>query len=1274
MNWGLMMREAFSILNMNFGIPHRQNTLESPQMKHLRFLALFVFAISISYASGNEAVKQIRVFVSDQATLDRIWSSGIDHEGSEGKVGGWMTFIAGSEELNQLRNKAIGYEIIVEDLASYYASRLAPGPVNALGFGFGSMGGYYTYAEIGQQLDSLRLLYPNLITAKQTVGTSIQNRPIWAVKMTANPGGAPARPQVHLNALTHAREPAGMMSLFYFMWYLVENYGSNPEVTYLLNNRELWFIPMLNPDGYVYNQSTNPGGGGMWRKNRRLNGDGTYGVDLNRNYGFQWGYDNSGSSNTPSSDTYRGTGPFSEPETQAIRDFCNSRFIKSALNYHTYSNLLIYPWGYIGAETVDSIIFREYANDMTQFNRYRVGTAQQLLYPVNGVADDWMYGEQIQKGKIISMTPEVGTSSDGFWPSTNRILPLAQENLFPNLYLAWSAGAFPKLQQRTLVDANGDGYLARGESFDLRALVRNKGLMSAQGLRISAEALTPNLTILSPAINLVALDSRRDSLFVFAGQVSPYATNGTEGRVLLKIELSNEITLRDTIRVAVGLPTIAFTDGAETGTSNWNISSGWGRHSTARSGSWSFTDSPAGQYGNNINSPLTKLTPIPIPLDASSPKLNFWTRWDIETTYDHARVEVSTNNGSTWVALAGRYTTAATGSGAQIPAGTHGYQGTQTSWVQEEIDLLPYIGRNLSLRFRLMTDGSVTKDGIYVDDIAITYYVPTADTGVVIRPLQFAHAGTTGMIFRDSMKVYNFTSLPVQFSIAETSFTTTTKMSEKSFGTLDMAATIERLRNAFRKSNISREMFHPNLLSAPTPLETEVFTTIATDERGENPLDGADVYRLQYQYRTVPFVGNFHDFRIVMRVLPDTNVAGFISIDTDQEFATGAFPTPYGAGPTSRDIGSEREIFFDASGILIDSLLGIGRIRAGVVISTATDTIIGSPFLLAISRDSVLSISTNGLNLGVREEWLSDPDRKMNVGAVAARIGQTVNPMPDYAPGVSHGLIGTPRGVSWMSQNPTAFSISAGDSATVRLVTLAAKNPGTYNAAMRMSISGRPTASIPVNMIVTQAPAPRIIVQPTAIIDTLFRGDSSAFAIRISNVGGGQLTYGILDTAGTAWFSANPVYGVLDSAGSEIVMVTLRSAGLNIDTTYRAQFTVVSNDPASNAIPVSVTLRVTSTTAVREGDAIPTQFALMQNYPNPFNPTTNFQFAISNLQFVNLKVYDILGREVATVVSQELKPGYYTVKFDAAYLSSGLYFYRLTAGAFTDVKKMVLIR
>src|SRR5690606_27290450 len=151
-----------------------------------------------------------------------------------------------------------------------------------------------------------------------------------------HPGVDEGEPEALYTGVHHAREPGSMMAVLYFMYYLAEQYETNPEVRDLVDERRLFFVPVVNPDGYVVNETTDPDGGGMWRKNLRDNGDGSFGVDVNRNYGYEWGYDDVGSSPLPGSETYRGPAPFSEPEIVALRDFLEGgRRVSMAFNYHT---------------------------------------------------------------------------------------------------------------------------------------------------------------------------------------------------------------------------------------------------------------------------------------------------------------------------------------------------------------------------------------------------------------------------------------------------------------------------------------------------------------------------------------------------------------------------------------------------------------------------------------------------------------------------------------------------------------------------------------------------------------------------------------------------------------------------------------------------------------------------------------------------------------------------------------------------------------------------
>jgi murein tripeptide amidase MpaA len=702
-------------------------------MHRLFTIALILFAVITTSAQNY---KEVKIYLDSKEQLSNLYSLGLEFDHFNwGKDNSITTFIS-DREFEILQNSGFRYEVLIDDWHSYYANlpklsdsekqsflQLSKEKYNVEGFGYGSMGGFFTLNEINARLDSMYQLYPNIITQKFQIGTTIEGRPIYAVKISDNPNVNENEPQVQFNALIHAREPQAMMTIMYYMYYLLENYGTNPEVTYLVNNREIYFIPCINPDGYEYNRSTNPNGGGMWRKNRRLNSGGSYGVDLNRNFAYMWGINNTGSSGDPTSETYRGTAPFSEPETQAIRNFTNSKNFKTTLNYHTYSNLLLYPWGYVNQPTPDNNIFVEYSTDMVAFNGYENGQPPAILYDVNGSADDWMYGEQSSKPKIFAMTPEVGSS--GFWPSQAEIFPLAIENLRPNLYITWVAGGFVDLINPTF----SQQYFNPGDNVQLIIpSVKNKGLSDAENVTLTLSSDNPEINITSGTINVGNVAARTS---VNLNQSFAFTIGNIPADVTVKMlvtTLTDGTPMKvDTMRFVVGTPVLLLADTTNNINTMWTITAtpstpAWGvTTSSFHSAPNSYTDSPLGQYVNNATVTMTLTNPINLS-SYSNPKLSFWTKWDIENNWDCGQVKISTNNGSTWTNLQGLYTNPASGQGAQVPAGQPVYDGTQTNWVQEEINLTGLTSAQSKLRFELKTDGSVTKDGWYVDDISIYIY------------------------------------------------------------------------------------------------------------------------------------------------------------------------------------------------------------------------------------------------------------------------------------------------------------------------------------------------------------------------------------------------------------------------------------------------------------------------------------------------------------------------------------------------------------------------
>lgn len=293
------------------------------------------------------------------------------------------------------------------------------------------MGGYRTYDEVFMELGMLRMMFPS-ITLIDTAGFSLEGRPLYAFKISDNPEiDETVEPEVFFNGLIHAREPITMEICLHTMNYLLQRYASDPEIADMVNSTEIWFIPVINPDGYCYNELTNPGGGGMWRKNRKDNGDGTYGIDLNRNWDFIWGIDDISSSPDPASLLYRGTGPFSEPETQVLRDFINAHDFAVVVNYHAYGNYYVLPYGLPGVDTNPDYLLYLYQAD-TLANRINgYPTAFGAGGGLGGNAYGWQYCKVSSGLKIFSSLVEVGGS---FWPPESQIVPICMQNTPANLF------------------------------------------------------------------------------------------------------------------------------------------------------------------------------------------------------------------------------------------------------------------------------------------------------------------------------------------------------------------------------------------------------------------------------------------------------------------------------------------------------------------------------------------------------------------------------------------------------------------------------------------------------------------------------------------------------------------------------------------------------------------------------------------------------------------------------------------------------------------------
>ncbi|GAB3274631.1 M14 family metallopeptidase [Parasphingorhabdus pacifica] len=277
---------------------------------------------------------------------------------------------------------------------------------------------YHNYDEMVAELDSAAGDHSD-IAAKSSIGETFEGRDIPMLKISDNVGKDEDEPEVLFNCNQHAREHLTTEMCLRIVDRFTGGYGSDPTVTEMVDTREIWVIPMLNVDGSIYDVESGQYRG--WRKNRQETG-----TDLNRNWGYKWGCCG-GSSGDPNSETYRGTEPWSAPETAAMRDFIDSRVvdgtqqIKAAVDFHTYSELVLWPFGHTTDDTTEGMSqeerdrFERVGTAMAETNGY---TPQQSsdLYVTDGDSLDWMWGEHKILAFTFEMYPASGGGLDGFYP------------------------------------------------------------------------------------------------------------------------------------------------------------------------------------------------------------------------------------------------------------------------------------------------------------------------------------------------------------------------------------------------------------------------------------------------------------------------------------------------------------------------------------------------------------------------------------------------------------------------------------------------------------------------------------------------------------------------------------------------------------------------------------------------------------------------------------------------------------------------------------------
>ncbi|ULC60696.1 T9SS type A sorting domain-containing protein [Flaviramulus sp. BrNp1-15] len=781
-------------------------------MKKITLLgAIFFLIVQLSFSQDTQTSKKISILNPTQDVLLKIKKSGIDLTCGGKFVNNNLELELTYKEIQDIKKLNINYNVIIDDLSAYYKRRndielpKAKSELDLLkaqslsqktlsvkdliidnpaqydecseinwavpqNFKLGSMGGGLTLQETLDELALMQEKYPNIIsvikdasstnqtTHGNTTGTTWAGQTIYYVRISDNPDIDEANePETLITGAMHAREISSVMNTIYFMWYILENYDRDPYIKNIVDNQEIYVMPISNPDGYLWNEIIQPSGGGLQRKNLRPgtadNGttntnNNVRGVDLNRNFNYYWGWDNTGSSPTASSNTYRGPSAGSEPETQIVQDFILNHDIKVAVNHHGGLNSIVTSSYNGDASATDSGREDEYAkicHDLTQYNRYIYGSAPNTLYEANGDVNDWMLGGPLVAGNsgsgkdVLAFAPENG---DDFWPTPTLITEIARRALRMNLLSVMHSGKFAKLHDLNPSNIN---TLSGNLEFGIEYLGK-----TYNDITLTVTPVSNISSLTSPAVQTswTKLEQRNLSVpFVLNGGIQP------NDEIEFQVTLSNDdfIIYRANI-VKYYQPTVIFEDNPDTdGLSNWNVSgtTSGGSWSTttldAYSGSTAITSTPSGTYSNNEEKYLTLDTATnPINLSSSNAVvIQFYTKWDLERNFDLVQLEASTN-GSTWTALCGRYNKPAATSLTnfhltkstqtfQSSNGTTVYDGdSMDKWVMEEIYIndannSAFLGEgNVRLRFKFATDADNREDdlttgfdGFYFDDFKV---------------------------------------------------------------------------------------------------------------------------------------------------------------------------------------------------------------------------------------------------------------------------------------------------------------------------------------------------------------------------------------------------------------------------------------------------------------------------------------------------------------------------------------------------------------------------
>lgn len=379
-------------------------------------IALVSSLIAVAVAVREDDRSATRVAISVACTdCALVESLALDVWSEQRGPGLPLDVVVWDRDLARLADAGLSWQVLVPDIDEAARAELVRIQTRVQTAGWYDE--YKDFRAISARLEELAAAHPARVSM-HGIGSSLDGRPLWALRIGGTTEGA--TPML-VNGTQHAREWISAMVTTCVADRLVTEYDTNPAIRQFVDTTELWVVPVANPDGYQYSWSTDR----YWRKNRR---DG-HGVDLNRNFSVAWG--DAGSSTRKRSEVYRGEYAFSEPEAAALRDLALREQIALHIDFHSYGQLLLYPWGYTAKPAPDRDRFAALGDRMasamfaTHGTRYRLMSSVEL-YPTGGTMTDWAYGAANALSYTIELRPRGGR---GFVLPPEEIEPTCDEGL-----------------------------------------------------------------------------------------------------------------------------------------------------------------------------------------------------------------------------------------------------------------------------------------------------------------------------------------------------------------------------------------------------------------------------------------------------------------------------------------------------------------------------------------------------------------------------------------------------------------------------------------------------------------------------------------------------------------------------------------------------------------------------------------------------------------------------------------------------------------------------